>query len=351
MDITKGSQTATGAGKQPVSARVDTKALIFGILISLVFTGLIAWAGQFLDRSMLLPDQGASWYYWKLPEPTFWTRATAWVFYLAHQLTIWSLIAYAQSKKLKYTKGLHKVNTIALGASAFFILLHFVQTHIWYDGLAQDVSIWSSQVSVVILLVWVLLMENNRRGLFFGKKMPISKQIIAFARKYHGYFFAWATIYTFWYHPMESTSGHLVGFLYMFLLMLQGSLFFTRIHINRYWTFVQEAAVLVHGTLVAVMQGNGMWPMFFFGFAGMFIVTQMYGLGLPKWAKWGFVALYAVLVLVVYSGRGFNKIDEIVRIPIIEYLSVGLMALIFGGGLWLYRRFAERQEERQPAKA
>jgi len=126
----------------------------------------------------------------------------------------------------------------ALAASAFFILLHFVQTHIWYDGLAQDVSIFSSQGSVIVLLVWVLLMENNRRGMFFGKKLPIKQEIIRFARKYHGYFFAWATIYTFWYHPMVNTSGHLIGFLYMFLLMLQGSLFFTRIHTNRWWTLL-----------------------------------------------------------------------------------------------------------------
>jgi hypothetical protein len=49
-------------------------------------------------------------------------------------------------------------------------------------------------------------MENRRRGMFFGKKLPINQQIIPFARKYHGYFFAWATIYN---HPMEPTSGHL----------------------------------------------------------------------------------------------------------------------------------------------
>ncbi|MEJ2383527.1 MAG: hypothetical protein P8Y54_03930 [Xanthomonadales bacterium] len=28
-----------------------------------------------------------------------------------------------------------------------------------------------------LLLVWVLLMENNRRGMFFGKKLPIRQQI------------------------------------------------------------------------------------------------------------------------------------------------------------------------------
>jgi len=59
---------------------------------------------------------------------------------------IWGLIWYAQRSNLRYTTGLHKVNLWTLAASAFFILLHFVQTHIWYDGLAQDVSIFSSQV-------------------------------------------------------------------------------------------------------------------------------------------------------------------------------------------------------------
>ena len=110
----------------------------------------------------------------------------------------------------------------ALGASAFFVSLHLVQTHLWYDGLAQDVSILSSQGSVIVLLVWALLMENNRRGLFFGKKLPVKQEIMRLARKYHGYFFAWATIHSFWYHPMEPTSGHVSGFFYMFLLLLAG---------------------------------------------------------------------------------------------------------------------------------
>ena len=35
-----------------------------------------------------------------------------------------------------------------------FVGLHFLQTHVWYDGVAQDVSIYSSQGSVVLLQVW-----------------------------------------------------------------------------------------------------------------------------------------------------------------------------------------------------
>src|SRR5262249_39192269 len=158
----------------------------------------------------------------------------------------------------------------ALGVNALFIILHFIQTHIWYDALAQNVSVFSSQGSVIVLLVWVLLMENNRRGLFFGQKMPISQCILQFARKYHGYYFSWAIIYTFWYHPMENTAGHLIGFFYMFLLLLQSSLFFTGVHINKYWTFTQEILVLAHGTMVAIVNGNNLWPMFFFGFGGIF---------------------------------------------------------------------------------
>jgi len=250
---------------------------------------------------------------------------------------MWGLIYYAQKNVKRYKAGLHKVNIIALAANVFFILLHFVQTHIWYDGLAQDVSIWSSQASVVLLLVAVLLMENSRRGLFWGKKAPISKEVTRFVRVYHGYVFSWAIVYTFWYHPMVSTNGHLIGFFYMFLMMLQGSLFFTRLHINRWWTLVQEVTVLFHGTLVAVGQGNGLWPMFFFGFAGIFVITQMHGIGLKQWQKFGILTAFVITVIGVYGGLGWARLNEIIRIPLIEYLAVFILAGLIAGGLKISR--------------
>lgn len=323
-------------------AFTSSRALWAGIVFSFLFTALIAWAGERLNNIPLLPDTGVAWYYWRLPEPTFWTRLTAWGFYLAHQFTFWGLIWYAQKNQLKYTGGLHKVNILALAANAFFILLHFVQTHIWYDGLAQDVSIFTSQGSVIIMLVWILLMENSRRGLFFGKKLPLGKAVMAFARKYHGYLFAWAAVYTFWYHPMVNTSGHLIGFLYMFFLLLQGSLFFTRVHLNRWWTFAQEGMVAVHGTLVAVQQGSGIWTMFFFGFTGIFVITQMYGLPLKAWMRWIILGAYVAAALGVYSQVGWARLNEIIRIPFIEYLGVGILALIFAGGLWVGRKLTGR---------
>jgi hypothetical protein len=329
--------------------RPDVVALLSGLLFSLLFTGLIWWAGQNLRDVPHLPDQGASWYYWRLAQPTVWSRATAWVLYLLHQFAAWGLIFYAQTRVKRYVAGLHPVNVVALAVNAGFIGLHFVQTHIWYDGLAQDVSIFSSQASVIVLLVWVLLMENSRRGLFFGKKAPIGQEIIRAARKYHGYLFSWAAIYTFWYHPMENTSGHLVGFVYMFMLLLQGSLFFTRIHVNRWWTLAQEITVLFHGTLVALVQAGptGFWPMFLFGFLGIFVITQMHGLGLSRGARWVLLAASAAATLATYAWRGWDKVNEVVRIPVIEYAAVFVLAGIIWLVLWVGRRW-RRTREAQP---
>ena len=136
----------------------------------------------------------------------------------------------------------------------------------------------------------------------------------------------------------------------MFLLRLKGSLFSTSIHLNRWWTVLMELSVMIHGTLVAVMQGNGIWPMFLFGFAGVFVITQMHGLGLKLWQKWLILAVYIVSVTLVYSQRGWAQLNEIVRIPVIEYLSVIVLALIFGGGLWVARKIRGARDTDQPQK-
>ena len=317
---------------QSVGPRGDVLTLWIGIICSAVCTGLIWLTGDMLKVFPHVPKPigNASWYYWKLADPTLISHLTAWGFYAAHQIAFWGIIWYAQTHVKQYTTKLHPINFIALGVNALFILLHFVQTHIWYDGLAQDVSIFSSQGSVIVLLIWVLLMENNRRGMFFGKRLPVAQRVVRFARKYHGYFFSWAAVYTFWYHPMENTPGHLIGFFYMFMIMLQGSLFFTRIHLNIYWTFTLEVLVLFHGTLVAIQNANNLWPMFFFGFAGIFVITQMYGLHLSRWAKWAFLALYIAGIILIYSARGVSHLWEPTAIPLIDYLGVVVLALLLG---------------------
>ena len=74
-----------------------------------------------------------------------------------------------------------------------------------------------------------------------------------------------------------------------------------------------------------------------FGFAGIFVITQMYGLGLSKRVKWGILGVFIASAIWVYSGRGWVQLNEIIRIPLIEYLAVFLLAGLIGLGLWIAR--------------
>lgn len=313
-----------------------------GIILSLVFIGIIGILGSRLNSIDLLPDQGASWYYWKLPEKEFWPRFTAWSFYALHQICVWLLIYAAQFKERSKRK---LYRNWLIGVNSFFILLHIIQTHIWYDGLAQDVPVFSSQGSVIIMLVLIIIMDSGRRGIFFGKpfrKLPFigtTKEAVGFIRKYHGYFISWAIVYTFWYHPTIATSGHLVGFFYMFLLFIQMTMIYTPIHINKYWSFTLEVLVLFHGTMVAIGQQNNMWPMFLFGFASMAVITQIYGLKLPTWALRLIQGIYILGVVIVFGGftghRSIGEVHQVLWIPIIEYLLVFVFIYVVGGLLKL----------------
>ena len=303
-------------------------ALKLGITFSFLFSGLI-WLTDllWLQEPLLLPkpDGIPFWYKWQLLNPDFISRSSAWGLYLGHQIVIWWLIFKAQASKPKYISGLHWFNVAALIANALFISLHLLQTHLFYDGLAQDVTEQSAQYSVIVLLVVVLMMENQRRGLFFGKPLDFVTRASQGLRKYHGYYFAWATIYTFWYHPMVMTQGHLLGFFYMFLILLQGSLFFTRAHLNPKWTIFVEVMVVIHAVLVALMNSHN-WPMFLFGFLGVFMVTQMYGLPLSQKMRWLLWSLFIGLIVVVYNFKGWEQSYEVIFVAGTEWAFVILVS-------------------------
>ncbi|WP_235015401.1 hypothetical protein [Oceanicoccus sp. KOV_DT_Chl] len=286
---------------------------------------IIISLGPYSNAAMFAPDQGSFWYYWKLQNPDFWSRFSVWSLYALHQISLWGLIAYAQLQRPKYSKTLNPVNIAAIAVNALFILLHIWQTKYWYDGLAQDTPVWTSQASVVFMLIFVLIMENKRRGLFFGKSIEAVEKPAGFLKRYHGYYFAWAIIYTFWFHPIEDTVGHLLGTFYTIMLMLQGSLFFTRFHTNRHWTLLLETFVLIHGALMAYMTAeSGQWRMFLFGFLTMFVITQMHGIGLGNKTRCSIVGLYIAAIVFSYFGD-WGAMIAIVRIPVAEY---GLLFII-----------------------
>jgi hypothetical protein len=149
--------------------------------------------------------------------------------------------------------------------------------------------------------------------------------------------FAWAAIYTFWYHPMESTLGHALGFVHTSLIMLQGSLAYTNVHLNKIWIVVLEAFVTIHAGVIAYQTSAGtdrLWPMFLFGFLFNFMFNQIYDIGTKTWRNMSVVV--RVIPIVMYVGAALftfstvvkgrdgkpqlSRLNETIRIPVIDVL-------------------------------
>ena len=312
----------------------------WGLLGCAALIGVILAVGPYSAGLSLEPDRGDMWYFWQLSEPNALTRLAAWVPFCLHWFAMWYLISIGRSERPSYVFGLHRVNVLAIAVNVFFVLVHIAQTKWLYDGLAQDTHEATSQGSVVLMLFAILLMENRRRGLFFGKKLKFMFEAGDTVKRYHGYYFSWAVIYTFWYHPIEITQGHLTGFAYMFLLFLQSSLFFTRYHTNRWWTMSLEVLFCVHGAIVAytILQKDqiGPWSMFLFGGVTLFLITQMHGLGLSRRGKL-IIALPLVGILVAFYSLFPDIITMLPRIPAINYIGSLLVLLI----VWMLMRSAK----------
>lgn len=229
----------------------DVTALVLGLVFAALVSTLIRVTAGRLQKFPKTRKRGAFWYKWRSEPneraisfapttgirqclPTFQAKA-AWLLYIAHQLFSWGILYWQQRALSKngfavrvdgwcsnpgaadsgagegewcgFGSSVAASHVVALVGNGVFILLHVLKTHTSYDGLALDVSEASSQISVILLLVFVLFMENESRGLWFTGSLPVAPTLSAFARKYHGYFFNWATVYTLHYHPAEATSG------------------------------------------------------------------------------------------------------------------------------------------------
>ena len=327
-----------------------TKVLLISIFIAFVATISIIFIPNSINEYYTDPsiyDTGAGYYLWKFTKSDIdnVARITAWLFFTLHFLTTGLIMMKLKANPKEKHHELSKYNYYLLFANLFFIILHFIHTWIWYDALAQDTPVWSSQGSVIVMLILILIIENNRRGLFFGKKMPFPKESIRFVMKNHGVYIALATIFTFWFHPMEFTWGHLFGFFYMFLLFIQMSLAKTRIHNNIYWKITLEVLVLFHGTFVAIDTANAPWAMFLFGFATIFFVTQIYGLKLSKKTIHISQIVFLLVALFTYSGlvgsRNFTDIEEMFRIPIIDYVLVFVFVYVIYIPFFIKKRIAQ----------
>jgi len=339
---------------QALKRASPSQAWAAAVAFSVVFTAVIWLTGPSLQNFLatLLPDQGASWYYWKLPVRDSTAMAVVWVLYIGHQTSVWAAIRWAEVNLKDWRKSpdtLNRYSLAVLAVNAVFMALHLAQTHLWFDGLAQDVPIFTSQGSVIIMLAVTLILENRRRGFIVGRPLgrPFTPRVVAFFRRAHMYVFSWALVYTFWFHPMAYDPQLVSGFLYMFLLFTQMSLAFTGVHLWRRWIVLLESYVAIHAVIVAVyntafFDSADMWPMFFTGFAFMFVFTYVYAFKLGRKGNLLVTAAYAALLAWIFSptplglGRSLAYLTrlEFIWIPVILY---GL-AIAFATPLYLLMR-------------
>lgn len=342
--------------------RTDRQLANFGIIFSVIVClaiialGTVTIQFELAAKDPAAPDMwlATAFYKWQIANPDFWSRATVWIGFALHNLLIWLTIYWAVEKSPRtYTETLKPVNYWALGINVVFIALHYLQTAFFYDGIAQDVPSWTAQLTVIMMLFIILAMENRRRGIFFGRKIPFRQEFYRWMRTYHGYAFSFAVIYTFWFHPMVFTWGHLLGFVQVILVMIQGSMMFTRMHLNKTWVVLIELLVLPHAALVAIDQGKGLIYMFAFGFLSMFIISQMHTFNLKPWVKTLAYTGFAVTILITYLfGKPFYHINEVIRIPIVEYsmiFTTYVLWLLFARALGQIDSFRVKQPPTAPA--
>ncbi len=304
----------------------DKIIFIISILGSFFLVLLIYLFNPITSDVFLLPDKGPSWYYWKLPTRDTLTMVIVWGLFIIHLLGNYFLI---RKRMVKKERSFIKENFYLLFFNLIFILLHFIQTIFFYDGLAQDVPIFSSQYSVILILVTLILMQINNRGIFFNIKIKVPQKAMKLLYSIHGIIFTFAIVYTFWFHPVVFTIGHAIGFLYIFLLFIQIIFIKTKIHYNKYWIVILELLVAFHGASVAYfVQDSPIWPMFLFGFLFIFIATQIYSLNIKKTIRLFIQISYFLIVFVFYLNNNIYNIHQILWIPIIEYIHVFIFLII-----------------------
>jgi hypothetical protein len=115
----------------------------------------------------------------------------------------------------------------------------------------------------------------------------------------------------------------------------------TPLHLDKRWILFLEAYVAIHAVIVAAWNTSffgvaEIWPMFFSGFAFMFIFTYMYAFRARRKIYALFLALYVAFLAWLYLpapfGFGRNILNlarlEFLWIPTILFGLAGLFALL-----------------------
>jgi len=88
---------------------VDTTSLLFliAVFVSIFLTLGIWFLDPLLNRFSHIPDQGPSWYYWKLTPQQFQGKITALTGYILHQLFAWLCVAAFKKRRASGAAAFH----------------------------------------------------------------------------------------------------------------------------------------------------------------------------------------------------------------------------------------------------
>ncbi|KAI3631178.1 hypothetical protein MIR68_010668 [Amoeboaphelidium protococcarum] len=286
-----------------------------------------------------------------------------WACFITHLSGQWYLIYQARAAKLRgeidWSDG-PEWNPYAremLRWNVFFTIVHFFQTHMYYDGLSAVFPSISALFSGVTSLAVVYIFRCRTRGFILNWTPQSFKQEIdefgLFLKEYHGYISIFGITVNFWHHPMEVTLSHATGFFHTFLLYYQSSLLYQRGHSQKYWTFFLEIMIWVHGATVAYCQNlfDGiLFKMFFSSFLLLVCLGPMWSLPVVQKYLEGdkqnvkyrrlLVAVFVpltVLVVLLYTNpiSHLSWIWQVTNQPMLYYLLFAFYYAFYRFGKWV----------------
>ena len=157
--------------------------------------------------------------------------------------------------------------------------------------------------AVFLALTVALLMQQTERGIVFGFSLHSETLILLtnIVRRFHGYVFTWAVVFTFWHHPAEAGVEHLSGFFIILLFTTQACLMYTTSHLGVIWRILLELQMLFHAVIAEIHRTHReVWKMFVSGSLAVFVITQMHAFPLSFLTKSGILAAYILLLYFLY---------------------------------------------------
>ena len=339
--------------------------LRIGVVFSLTLLAVTKLLGGRLRRNFpRLPVwRGVLWYRWKsLPSQdalefspftginfpySLKVRAkSAWIGFALHlafvfTMIIWAEIRYSNNQGhncpiptspnwCDWITTLELPHYIFLVGTGVFMLLHLLQTHLKYDGIAQDTAELCPIIGTVLSLVVLALMQQTERGLVFGYGLEgeTFTALTNIARRFHPFVLGWDIVFTFWYHPMEGGWHHLPGFFPLFCILIQGCLLFTAAHLNPIWRVGLELMGFPHAIYIEYTHPDRCrWKMFLTGVLVTPLVVHFHIFKISVATTIVLFVGYFSLVVFLYRNMPWKRWREPLHFPIAIF---SLIFLVYG---------------------